>query len=53
MGSGIAQLYMMAGFLLVEGILIHVEIEQRNSIDMIKLEIPVVPLGCLFTDREG
>ena len=33
MGSGIAQLYMMAGFLLVEGILIHIEIEQRNSID--------------------
>ena len=44
---------MMAGFLLVEGILIHVEIEQGNGIDMIKLEIPVVPLWCLFSDREG
>ena len=53
MGSGIAQLYMMADLLLVEGILVHVEVEQRNSIDMIEFEIPVTSLGSLFTDWES
>ena len=43
----------MANFLLVEGILVHVEVEQRNSIDMIELEIPVIPLGCLLANRES
>ena len=53
MGSGIAQLYMMADLLLVEGFLIHVEVEQRNSIDMIEFEIPVAPLWCLLANRES
>jgi len=44
---------MMADFLLVESILVHVEVEQGNGIDMIEFEIPVIPLWCLFTDREG
>ena len=44
---------MVADLLLVEGILIHVEVEQCNSIDMIELEIPVAPLWCLFTNRES
>ena len=53
MGSCVAQLHMMADFLLVECILVHAEVEQGNGIDMIELEIPVTPLWCLFTDREG
>ena len=53
MGSSITQLHMMADFLLVECILVHVEVEQGNGIDMIELKIPVIPLRCLLTDREG
>ena len=53
MGSGIAQLYMVADLFLVEGILVHVEVEQRNSIDMIELEIPVTALWCLLANRES
>ncbi|CUQ64854.1 Uncharacterised protein [Segatella copri] len=44
---------MMADFLLVECILVHAEVEQGYGIDMIELEIPFIPLWCLFTDREG
>ena len=43
---------MMADFFLVEGIVVHAEIEQRNGIDMIQFEIPVIPLGCLFSNRK-
>ena len=43
---------MVADLLLVEGILVHVEVEQGYGVDMIELEIPVTPLWCLFTDRE-
>ena len=53
MGSGIAQLYMVADFLLVEGVLVHVEVEQRNCIDMVEFEIPVTSLWCLLADRES
>ena len=52
-GSCVAQLHMMADFLLVECILVHAEVEQGNGIDMIELEIPLIPLGRLFSDREG
>ena len=44
---------MMADFLLVESILVHVEVEQGNGIDMIEFEIPFIPLGCLFANRES
>jgi hypothetical protein len=52
-GSCVAQLHMMADFLLVESILVHAEVEQGNGIDMIESEIPFTPLWCLFTDRKG
>ena len=44
---------MMADFLLVKCILVHVEVEQGNGIDMIESEIPFIPLWSLFTDRKG
>ena len=53
MGSCVAQLHMLADFLLVESILVHAEVEQGNGIDMIELEIPLIPIGRLFSDREG
>ena len=52
-GSSVAQLHMMADFLLVECVLVHAEVEQGYGIDMIEFEIPVISLGCLLTDREG
>ena len=34
-GSGVAQLHMMADFLLVECVLVHAEVEQGNRVDMV------------------
>ena len=53
MRCGITQLHMVANLLLVKGILVHLEVEQGNSIDIIEFEIPVIPLRCLLTNRES
>ena len=29
------------------------DVYKRQGIDMIELEIPLIPLWCLFSDREG
>ena len=43
----------MADFFLIEGILVHVEVEQSNCVDMVEFEVPFVTLRSLLTDREG
>ena len=53
MRGSITQLHMMADFFLIEGFLVHIEVEQGNGVDMVELEIPFITLGSLLTDREG
>ena len=53
MRGSIAQLHMMADFFLIEGFLVHIEVEQGNGVDMVEFEIPFITLGSLLTDREG
>ena len=43
----------MSDFLLIEGILVHVEVKQGNRVDMIELEVPFITLGSLLTDRKS
>ena len=43
----------MSDFLLIEGFLVHIEIEQGNRVDMVEFKVPIITLGSLLTDREG
>ena len=44
---------MMADFLLIEGFLVHIEIEQGNRVDMVEFKVLIITLGSLLTDRES
>ena len=44
---------MMADFLLIEGILVHIEVKQSNCVNMVELEVPFTTLRSLLSNREG
>ena len=44
---------MMADFLLIEGILVHVEVEQSNCVNMVEFEVPITTFRSLLTNWEG
>ena len=53
MGVDVAKLNGVANRLLVEGGILHVEVEKRHGIDVVELEVPVGALNGLLTYGEG